>query len=317
MNHILLQGMLTRLYSEDAFEDGIDSNGLTKYAAQHYYQTPTSLTDFSVASEQTNLLNHSAIVARFQTGYTGALDYIEANDSAVTYVISETGSALAGPPKYYQDAFGAALWAVDFNLYAMSVGVKRLDSSQRPAAPHSLWVPDNSTNDPSLGSEQNVGPQVRGPWFAVPLVADFLGPNPGPVVEVLGEDTETAYAMYDASSGALSKVALVNLVFWASNSSTTRGSTVFPVAVGDGIDSVTVRRLHADEGAYAQGYDVAGNSSIITWAGETWSYDLDDGAGSLVSGVSQNETVAVCGGVAYVSVPDSEAVIVDIGSAGN
>ncbi|KAK3707899.1 hypothetical protein LTR37_011751 [Vermiconidia calcicola] len=235
------------------------------------------------------LMNHSAVTAKFSTGYTSALSYIQSNEPEVDYIISESGSSLIGPQLEFQDAFGAALWYVDFECYAMSLGVKRVDATHRPAAYHSLWVPDSSTNDPTLGDQQNIGPQVRGPWFAMPMIADFVGKQPGAVVPVLEQDLATAYAMYDPSTSALSRIMLVNLKFWSAD------------------------RLRADAGAHAQGYDVQGDSGVITWAGETWSYVLDNGSGSLVDGVPVSETIGICQGVASITLPDSEAAIAYFG----
>ena len=235
-------------------------------------------------------MNHTAITAKLDTGFTAALDYINTNQADVDYVLSETGSSLIGPPDDFQDAFGACLREVDFNLYAMTLGVKRVDATQRPAAHHSLWVPDTSTNDPTLGDQQNIGPQVRGPYYATPMTADFVGRNPGPVAELLGEDTTTAYAMYDASSGAVSKVALVNLKYWSADTGGVRGSVLYEIPISNKrTRSVTVQRLRADAGAHAQGYDVQGDGGVITWAGETWSYALDNGEGHLVDGVPVSE----------------------------
>ncbi|KAK5174300.1 uncharacterized protein LTR77_001380 [Saxophila tyrrhenica] len=296
-----------------AFDNGLDSNGVVKYAAQHWYQVPTSLSNYTPETEQTKLMSHHAIVSKFNNGYGAGLQYIQANDPAVSYIISESGSSLIGPPLEFQDAFGAALWVVDFELYAMSQGVKRVDQTGRPAASHSLWVPDTSANDPSNGNQQNIGPQVRGPYYGLPMVADFMGTSSGRVVELLGEDLATAYAIYDPSSGALSKVALVNLKFWSADVGGTRGSMTFDIPVNSSVSSVKVQRLRTAAGAHALGYDnqgKCGNGGMITWAGETWSYKLDNGNGSPVDGVNASETVDVCDGVASVELPDSEAAIV-------
>lgn len=290
---------------------GLDSNGAIKYYAQHWYQWPSSLTTYTPQTQQENLMSHNAIVSKFNSGYGTSVDYLAANDPAVAYIISEAGTSLIGPPLELQDSFGGALWVVDWELYCMSKGIKRVDQTGRPAAPHSLWVPNESANDPSNGIEQNIGPQVRGPYYAMPLVADFLGSSPGPVTEIYSEDLATAYAMYDSSSGKVAKVALVNLKFWAADVGGTRGSVTFDIPVHDeSITSVTVQRLRSDSGAHAIGYDNEGAGSMITYAGETWSYKLDGGNGSPVSGVPKQQTVKVCGGVASVKVPDSEAVLV-------
>lgn len=296
----------------DAFSDGLDSNGEVKYAAQHWYQSPETLTTFDPSTLQTYLMNHSAITSKWASGYADNLAYVQANDPNVSYILSETGSSLVGPPLGYEDGFGAALWKLDFNLYSMSVGVQRVDASQRPAARHSLWVPDTSANNASLGIEQNIGPEVRGTWFAMPPLADFVGKNPGKMEEVLGEDTLTAYAMYDANSGDLSKVALVNLNYWSADTGGARNNFTFNVPVPQGTQQVEVRYLQSAGGAHTLGYDAGGGNATITYAGETWSYILNDGAGSLVAGVPANVNVTVCNGIAPVTLQDTEAAIVFI-----
>ncbi|KAK3724818.1 hypothetical protein LTR37_000866 [Vermiconidia calcicola] len=297
---------------ETAFSAGLNTNGRTKYAALHWYQFPTSVEVYTPETEQIYLMNHSAVTSKFSNGYTSALSYIQSAEPEVDYILSESGSSLIGPPLEFQDAFGAALWYVDFECYAMSLGVKREDATHRPAAYHSLWVPDDSTNDPALGDQQNTGPQVRGPWFAMPMIADFVGKQPGAVVPILEQDLATAYAMYDPSTSALSRIMLVNLKFWSADVNGERVNITFDVPVS-GSGQVTVKRLCADAGAHAQGYDVQGENGVITWAGETWSYELDNGSGSLADGVPVSETVEVCNSVASITLPDSEAAIVYFG----
>ncbi len=46
------------------------------------------------------------------------------------------------------------------------------------------------------------------------------------------------------------------------------------------------------------------------WAGETWSYSLDNGSGHFVDGLARSESVEVCDGVAMVTVEDTGAAIV-------
>ena len=288
--------------------DSVDSLQRTKYVAQHYYQAPNNLPAYGVAEIQSLLMNHSAITGKLQEGYIQTLQSVQVSQPNVSYIISESGSSLIGPPLEFQDAFGATLWWVDYNLYAMSIGVKRIDASARPAAPHSFWVPDTSANAP--GPEQDIGPQVRAPYYAIPMLAEFIGKSSGSVVELLGEDTSTTYAIYDQSTGKLSRVALVNLNYWSADSGLDRGATTFGVHVDVGAEWLIVKHLHADAGAHAQGYDVQGQDGLITWAGETWSYVLDNGKGSTANDTLIGDIVTVCNGMAVITVPDSEAVLV-------
>jgi hypothetical protein len=162
----------------------------------------------------------------------------------------------------------------------------------------------------------NLGPQVRGPWFAAPFVADFVGMSPGRVVRLWEEEFGVAYGMFDPASARLSKVAVVNLRYWSADTgavdgSAERGNVTFSIPVQDrSIENVTVRRLIADAGAHALGLDAGGDDQPITWAGETWSYSMDNGRGHFVDGVSRGETVEVCEGMAIVSVEDTGAAIV-------
>ncbi|KAK8016685.1 glycoside hydrolase family 79 protein [Apiospora rasikravindrae] len=140
-------------------------------------------------------------------------------------------------------------------------------------------------------------------------------------IQELDLDTEanphlSAYAVY--SSGRLGRVALVNMRLYNGTAAAAgnggyveRGSEVFQIPVGDGVEEVQVQRLHADLGAAAMGYDYGGEQHNVTWAGEQWSKKVDEGKGHFTQGGSQVvEIVKVSGGVASVEVPDSEAVMV-------
>ncbi|KAK6843624.1 hypothetical protein PG987_004484 [Apiospora arundinis] len=116
--------------------------------------------------------------------------------------------------------------------------------------------------------------------------------------------------MYDTrQNGKLERVALVNLRLYngTQTPSDKRGVETFRVPVPQGVKSVKVRRLHADRGAAAMGYDFGGREHNVTWAGQQWSYSIDQGKGH---GKVVEDEVKVQNGVAAVQVPDSEAVIV-------
>ncbi|OJJ42418.1 hypothetical protein ASPZODRAFT_29260 [Penicilliopsis zonata CBS 506.65] len=289
----------------NTFERGIDSTDNAKFAATHFYQIKTETS--TLAQMQTDLMNHAVIVSNISAGVPQDVAYLAANYPAVQYIFSETGSGLT-TPREIQDSFGAALWFVDFQLYSLVSGVARVDGTQRPAANHSLWVPDDSAGD------VNPGPQVRAPFYAQPFVADFIGLAPGNVLEIdLASDYLVAYASYNASTGAAEKLALINFIAWADGISTaSRGSVSFAVSASGLRDTVRVRRLRAEAGCQAMGYDYAGPEQNITWAGEQWSYSLDGGEGHLVANVNVSEVVDVTDGQFTVQVLDSEAILVDL-----
>lgn len=250
-------------------------------------------------------MNHTAIVSEFAP-LKPQLEYLKKNDPTVQPILSETGSGTQSSIEI-QSGFGAALWCIDFQLYSLTQGISRVDATHRPAALHSYWVPDNSTGT------LNPGPQVRGVWYALPFIADFLGQNPGKVTEVdMGSDVLAAYAIYDSSTNAVSKLALINLRAWANgNSSSSRGSETVSVPVPSGISSVNIKRLQSAAGAQAMGFDYAGPSENITWAGEQWSYFVDQGNGHQVDGVAAEVSHPVSDGKVQVQIQDSEALSIE------
>ena len=194
---------------------------------------------------------------------------------------------------------------MDFNLAAMVRRVDRLADSGRPAAQHSSWVPDNSS--------QNEGPSVRAPFAVDPMMADFVGKTPHSITELSisgNPDVMSAYAGYDSKTGKLDRVALVNMHLWENGQNTPRPVRTMNLEIGNQAQVVRVQRLHADHGAKALGYDLGGPHANVTWAGEQWTYKLDRGEGHFVTGQVQEESVQVKNGVAAIPVPDSEAVIV-------
>jgi hypothetical protein len=105
---------------------------------------------------------------------------------------------------------------------------------------------------------------------------------------------------------------VVNLHPWGEKSDKKRPNRQCVIPVGEGIDHVLVRRLHADAGTDATGYDMGGSSQNVTWAGEQWSWKIDQGRGHFIDGNLNEEKVDDKDGKAYVDVPSSGAVIVSL-----
>ncbi|KAJ5088513.1 hypothetical protein N7456_012129 [Penicillium angulare] len=289
----------------DVFGDNSYNSTNAKLAAWHWYQLSAN---YSSSEElQTYLMNHTAIITRFEP-LKSQITYLKENDPTIPFVLSETGSATQSSIEI-QSGFGAALWCIDFQLYSLTQGVSRVDATHRPAALHSYWVPDDSAG------AINPGPQVRAVWYALPFVADFLGQSPGKVVEIdLESDTLAAYAIYNSSTNNVSRLAIINLRTWVNGDdygSSSRGSETISVPIASNVSSVTVRRLQSAAGAFAMGFDYAGPSENVTWAGEQWSYSIDQGKGHRVDGVSEKETYSVSGGVVEIEIQDSEALSIE------
>ena len=182
----------------------------------------------------------------------------------------------------------------------MSQGVARVDSTGRPVALHSAWVPIG-------GAGFGPDPIVQAPFYGSVFAADFQAKPEGTgVVEIAIGGMLSAYAAYE--DGKLARVAVVNLKEWTTGDENPRGNaTVVLQGVGN-VARGTLRRLTAEAGAGALGFDRdKSGSQNITWAGEQWTYAVDNGNGH---GGNVTESVSVTDGKLTIVVRDSEAATV-------
>ncbi|KAI9924217.1 hypothetical protein MW887_007167 [Aspergillus wentii] len=286
----------------DVFKSGINKNGGIKSAAEHYYQVGKKLSAWDSKAMQSTIMNHSYILEHLAP-YEQAMSDIKNQD--VPFVLSEVGSVLGGAPIKFSGGFGAAMWAVDMHLAAMARGIQRVTNTERPEAAHAFWVPD-TTGPPTKR------PVVQGVFPAAPFIADFVGKD-GKVVEIPlkgGNELFTAYAMYNQQTSKVDKVALINLKQWDESSKAHRGSATITLNVGNDVKSAIVQRMKSRKGSSAVGFDLGGAGENVTWAGEQWTYAVDQGKGHFIDGHKVEEQVKVNNGKVVVHVPDTEAVIV-------
>lgn len=282
---------------ETGFGLGINDAGIVKTVAHHYYQTDGG----SAATLETGLMSHSAIAGKLDL-FKPAIEYLQANAPDVDYIISEIGNSLNPTHDYsYQAALGSALWQVDFQLYALSIGVRRFNFQQIMHSGFDLWLPQASGDS---------APQVFASYYAQPFVADLVGSSGEARVAQLALDDETtsgnwaAYAAYEGDAPV--RLAVVNLEYWNSSSSTTeRAAQNLTVAVPGGVTSVTVDVLSSPEGAGA-------GADTITYGGSQWTYES---LGLEVAGVrNDTQTLAVEDGQVSVAVYQSSAVLIHLNS---
>lgn len=272
------------------FDKGINYDGLVKYVAAHYYQYGGK-----VAGIQEQLLNHTALKVKFDN-YLEAIQYTRSRPNT-KFIFSETGGPLriTEDEQYY---FANTLWSANFRLYAMTHGVSRVEGTQRPETLRSLWIPE-------AGWIKGIGPRVQAPYYALPFVADFIGKtvkgDRGVVNLDLGKEHISGYGMFEGEN--LARIAIVNLRQYDGKGP--RNAVKVHLDKLGSVSQVQVRRLHADAGTAAGGFDVNGNN--ITYAGQQWSHEVDNGSSH---GTVTIESHAVTGGVVDIVVPDTEAVIV-------
>lgn len=249
-------------------------------------------------------MNHAFIQSRLSS-YQSSIDYVAKKEPDTAFVLSEVGSTLRIVPIDFAGGFGAAIWAVDFHLAAMCHGIKRISNTQRPEASHSFWVPDDT-------APVTKRPGVQGIFPAAPFIVDFIGSSAlGKASEIIlsEENRVTAYAVYGLDSGVAERVALVNMNEWNGDSDSVRGSVNVTLDVGGNLTSATMRRMHADRGSTAVGYDWGGSDNNVSYAGEQWTYAIDLGKGHYTNGSLIEESVSVSDGKIEVTVPDTEAAL--------
>ncbi|KAJ5257054.1 hypothetical protein N7478_013158 [Penicillium angulare] len=311
----VIQGIFPLFTMQQVLEDPIIPNNRNKYASGHLYQLDLigqqpGADWYTTDIMQKGLLSHD-FTTKILEGYARDAAFLKEQNYSFPLVISEMGCAIGNSPPDFAGGFGAAVSAVDINLKAMTIGVKQITNTQEPTATHSWWVPDNS-------GPQTTGPSVQGVFPAAAFITDFVGRNEslGRISQVLGEDLFSAYVMHDLVSNKPSRVALLNLKEWHSNSTgdnrnNTRGNVTVSLNVGYVAQSVVVQRLRSDYGSFALGFDNGGPEQNTSWAGEQWSYRVNEGKGHFENGL-EKKTLSVKNGKVDVVIPDTEVVMVSL-----
>lgn len=219
----------------------------------------------------------------------------------IPYILGETNSLYNEGAPGLSNAFGAALWGIDFNLYCASQGIRRTHMHQGLDYRYAAWQPVSTTKT-TMGTKP--------PYYGNIFVAAMLRGDGSDVRIVnlpLPREEEAAYAAY--VDGKLARIAVVNMVefnYTDANPDATRPSKTytFQVPSSQKSNSLSVQRLLAN-----------GSNAItgITWDGWSYNYELDGGKPVRLRNVTVGEKVAVDErGVVAVEVPYSSAVILNV-----
>jgi hypothetical protein len=205
------------------------------------------------------------------------------------YVIGETNSIACQGLAGVSDVFGAAVWSVDYALYAASLNVSAMYWHMGTGYRYAAWqATQNGTTTPGPR------PLYYGNWF----VAAALGQGEKKVVPVVNTTSLAGYAVYATkrTSAALRSIVLVNQEVFNSSSSGAgeRSSVTFCLPeelCGD--KKVSVQRLTAAGAEVREG---------VTFGGQTVALD-----GKLTGKLNKER---VENGV--VRVKASEAVLISL-----
>jgi len=318
-------GVGNKLKAPVAWEAGLNTDRVIKLFSTHNYISGAESPGVTL---QGTLMNHTN-TKRSVDAHVAEYRAIKKNDpSPPPPVFGEHNSLYNQGRPGLSNTFGAALWGLDFNLYAASVGFKRIHMHQGTNYRYGSWQPI-TTPKATLGT--------KAPYYGNIALAVALGNtllSPATVSHLPSHpqaDRESAYAIYTHNGTSLARIVVLNLHSYnttvdgagiaplpsplpRANLTFTFTFTITSASEGDSVPSpgteLSVRRLMA-----------AGSDAIsgITWDGWSYNYELDGGRPVRLGNVTVGETVRVGErGEVSVEVPDASAVVLSfpVGSGG-
>jgi hypothetical protein len=250
-------------------------------------------------------MNHSSTVASISHQLNEST--LLANFS-IPFILGETNSLYNEGAPGLSDAFGAALWGVDFNLWVASNNIMRTHLHMGTNYRYASWQPIN-TNRTAIGTKP--------PYYGNIAVASFIGASGTRNVQVanlpLSMDEEAAYAAYE--DGKLMRVMVINMhefnysltanESWTNPAGTTRPTAAYKFSAPTGCAGhATMQRLMAN-----------GSDAItgVTWNGISFNYDLDLGKPVRLSNATRDEDVVISeDGTFSVGLPFSSAAMISL-----
>ncbi|KAL5114798.1 hypothetical protein ACEQ8H_007291 [Pleosporales sp. CAS-2024a] len=216
------------------------------------------------------------------------------------YVLREMSSVGPIGMAGVSDTFGAALWTLNFFLYAASLGISSVQMHMTDNSNASAWQPI-----PMYGHDTTY---VRPQYYAHAAVAQLIGNGNGTTqVSQLKPSLPSSYTgrvrMYSLYANSnLQSVVMINSK--EANSTSTFGSFTFNLNLGS---------ANANKDVYLSYLTAPGAESQtgVTWNG--MSYNDVTGNSTLVDN-SENKFTLDNSGKLTVQVRDSQAVIANIGS---
>ncbi|EME45631.1 glycoside hydrolase family 79 protein [Dothistroma septosporum NZE10] len=284
-----LKGLGRSFTPAAAFGAGLDTTDGISQVALHLYQAndpPNS----GISYLQSRIANHTAIVANMAP-FLNAVAYLRATQPNISLVLSENGNSLGNMDLAQRNNLATCLWNVDYQLYALSIGVSRVNNQQIVYPGFGMWVPVQSTWE---------SPQVRANYYSQPFIADFIGSSGNTrVVElpINGTALVSAYVAFDGDRP--SRLAIVNLALWTPSQGPRPFANVTISGLPSGIDTALMRVLSSPDGALSQ--------DNLRYGGLRWTYE-SNGRESAVS--QQGRNISVLNGAITLSVQAAAGTLV-------
>ncbi|KAJ7710331.1 glycoside hydrolase family 79 protein [Mycena rosella] len=278
---------------------GIFANGILnsvpgafiKTISQHHYSG-----SFCAGSE--SLLQDLMTKATIRSNLSSFTPDIEAvHAQGLNYVFGETNSYSCHGAPGVSNTAGAALWTLDYALYASQIGATQVYFHEGIGYKYNLIQPLTLTRSTLDGSTLATpqAPHIQPQYYAAIIIAEAIGDSGDTqVVELSISDTRlSGYAFYE--SGSLKRAIFINSLAYLTTTTTARPSTHVNLSFsgsGTAPTSFSVKRLiinHADD------------VSNLSWGGQT--YETSD---ARVSGSLTTESGTVAGGI---DIPATQAVM--------
>ncbi|WYZ44369.1 hypothetical protein EsH8_VII_000805 [Colletotrichum jinshuiense] len=296
-------GTANRLRAPAQWAAGLNTDGNVAIFSTHNYISGAESPGVTL---QGTLMNHTRTVQSVQAHVNEYANITGRFDNVPPHVLGEHNSLFNQGKPGLSNSFGAALWGIDFNLYAASAGIKRVYMHMGTDYRYASWQPVN-TETTAIGT--------KAPYYGNVAIAAFINPGStsGPVsvahVPLTGDNEKSsAYAAFQGD--LLVRLIIIDLTAYNSTLGGTgtspdpdapaRPSTQYAFAVPWEDGRVSIRRLHAN------GSDAI---SGITWDGWSYNYELDEGKPVKLNNVTIGESVEIKDGKVQVEVAASEAVV--------
>jgi len=225
-------------------------------------------------------------------------DIAATHSQGLDYILGETNSYSCHGAPGVSNTAGAALWALDYALFASQLGIHRVFFHEGVGYKYNLIQPVTLTNSILNGSALSspLAPHVQPPYYAAIIAAETIGTSARAIELNINASTVAGYGFYTNVTGELTKALFINSQAYLTTTTTPRTSVHIDFTLtGSGATKTgfTVKRLnisHADD------------DHGLTWGGQ--SYETTDGK---VSGTLVTEHSSIDAGI---DIQETEVVLV-------
>jgi hypothetical protein len=251
---------------------------------------------------QGTLMNHTSNIVSINK-QLNASRLLHELAPGLPFILGEHNSLYRQGRPGLSNTFGAALWAVDFNLYCAANNIRRVHMHMGTNYRYQSWQPID-TDKGAAGT--------KSPYYGNVAVAAFLGDltasAPSVINIPLPNELDAAYAAYEHDQ--LRSMIVINLNAYNATDYNEEFITGFPRPLQT--YNFDLGSAAAGKAAYLHRLMANGSDAIsgVTYDGYSYNHELEEGKPVLLQNVTRGETLRVNKhGKLTVEVPWSSAVV--------